>query len=615
MDATPASTTLAAAPAATIGREPRRRRVPELLVFLGVLFYGLFLPLLNDDPYITARYARQLAAGEGFTYNSGEQVLGTTTPLATLLTAALMVALPDEAALRLAAALMLALASLAFIRFGRAFNQPLAGLAAALILPALGAVTLQHGGEAPLCIGLGLLAAAAVARDRPVAAGSFGGLMALARGEGLLLVGVLGLWLLRRAGWRNTTRFGLAAAAMLAPWLVFSRLYFGEWLPHTLEVKRIQGALAAAGDSIFVPYLEGVAHFFQSSWLLPLTLFIPLAWLGLWRLRRPAGLLLLAWAAGHTLAYSWLQVPGNYGWYQYPLFALTAWAAGCGFEMALGAIRQRLGGRPGPMAAAALALAIAAIGAVQQSIHLRPARQWLHARHQAYLELADDYLTLSAPEDLLLIDEIGIIGFHVWPRRLRDSNGLIHRDLSTPELIDFQLVALRFVPEWIKTYHSQGEWLILGEGDAARAWGLAGSYGAPPFSATLYRRLEQVPPQHDQGLYPAEDWGGVRVHWTRRGAELPLPQPPSGRALRVRYHVGHPDVSDENPLELTLSLPGRSPLLRRHAAAGYHEAILPLDGATSGPLRIELDRTWTSPEGRQLGIGLYPLQYESTSQQ
>ena len=46
-------------------------------------------PRTIDDSYITFRYARNLLTGEGFVYNPGERVLGTTTPLYTLLMAGL----------------------------------------------------------------------------------------------------------------------------------------------------------------------------------------------------------------------------------------------------------------------------------------------------------------------------------------------------------------------------------------------------------------------------------------------------------------------------------------------------------------------------------------------
>ena len=44
-----------------------------------------------DDAPITYRYAENLAAGHGFVYNIGERILGTSTPLYTLLLAGLRV--------------------------------------------------------------------------------------------------------------------------------------------------------------------------------------------------------------------------------------------------------------------------------------------------------------------------------------------------------------------------------------------------------------------------------------------------------------------------------------------------------------------------------------------
>ena len=45
------------------------------------------IPFTGDDAYITFRYARNIAAGLGFVYNQGEYILGTTTPLLTLILA------------------------------------------------------------------------------------------------------------------------------------------------------------------------------------------------------------------------------------------------------------------------------------------------------------------------------------------------------------------------------------------------------------------------------------------------------------------------------------------------------------------------------------------------
>src|SRR5512141_1418152 len=63
--------------------------LPALLVVLAIAARVIPGPRTIDDSFITFRYARNLLAGQGFVYNPGEAVLGTTTPLYTLLMAGL----------------------------------------------------------------------------------------------------------------------------------------------------------------------------------------------------------------------------------------------------------------------------------------------------------------------------------------------------------------------------------------------------------------------------------------------------------------------------------------------------------------------------------------------
>jgi hypothetical protein len=59
---------------------------------LSILAVGLWIiigPKPIDDAYITFRYARNLAEGIGLVYNPCEHVLGTTTPLFSLVLALL----------------------------------------------------------------------------------------------------------------------------------------------------------------------------------------------------------------------------------------------------------------------------------------------------------------------------------------------------------------------------------------------------------------------------------------------------------------------------------------------------------------------------------------------
>src|SRR3990172_13278728 len=60
-----------------------------LIVILALAARLIPGPRTIDDAYITFRYARNLLAGQGLVFNPGERVLGTTTPVYTLLMAGL----------------------------------------------------------------------------------------------------------------------------------------------------------------------------------------------------------------------------------------------------------------------------------------------------------------------------------------------------------------------------------------------------------------------------------------------------------------------------------------------------------------------------------------------
>ncbi len=51
------------------------------LLFVFVLMWGLFVPFTSDDAYITLRYARHAADGQGLVFNPGERVEGYSNPL------------------------------------------------------------------------------------------------------------------------------------------------------------------------------------------------------------------------------------------------------------------------------------------------------------------------------------------------------------------------------------------------------------------------------------------------------------------------------------------------------------------------------------------------------
>jgi hypothetical protein len=197
-----------------------------------------------DDAYITFRYARNLVEGLGFVYNPGEQVLGTTTPLYTLLMAGLALLSGTREFPTLALytnALAGSLAVVLLYRLGRRLaDHPAPAVASALAWAvAPFSVSFAVGGmETDLTIALLLAASYAHLTGRARTMAALSALALLARPDTAVLLGLL--WLdhvlaTRRIPWRE----GLVALALLAPWLVYATLAFGSPLTSSVATKSV----------------------------------------------------------------------------------------------------------------------------------------------------------------------------------------------------------------------------------------------------------------------------------------------------------------------------------------------------------------------------------------
>ena len=208
-----------------------------------------------DDAYITFRYARNLVTGAGFVYNPGERVLGTTTPLYTWLLAGLALATGsrDFPTLALAVNVLAGVAAVGLLyELGKRFAGHPAPAAAAALLWAVApyGVTFAVGGmETELTVALLLAAAYAHVTGRPRAMAILSALALLARPDTAILLGLLWLDLAgaqRRIPWRE----GLITLILLAPWLIFGTLYFGNPLPGSIAAKSIAYRLSPEADLV-----------------------------------------------------------------------------------------------------------------------------------------------------------------------------------------------------------------------------------------------------------------------------------------------------------------------------------------------------------------------------
>jgi arabinofuranosyltransferase len=218
-----------------------------LIALLAIAARVLPTPRTIDDAFITFRYARNLLAGSGFVFNAGQHVLGTTTPLYTLVMAALAGGLHSSNYPWLAL-LVNALADgatcLLLVPLGhRLSGTRVVGVGAALlwaISPM--SVTFAVGGMETSAFILLLVAAAYLylaGRTRAAAVAS--ALLLLARPDGVLLLAPLGLDLVVRQA--RLRRFPAAEAALflavVLPWVLFASLYFGSAIPHSITAKSL----------------------------------------------------------------------------------------------------------------------------------------------------------------------------------------------------------------------------------------------------------------------------------------------------------------------------------------------------------------------------------------
>lgn len=413
-------------------------------IWVGLVAGGLFWLFRThgyDDPYITYRYAANLAHGAGFVYNAGERVLSTTTPLYTLILAMLgLSGAPIPITSNLIACLSLALGGLAFWYLGEVGQSRAAGTVALLLYPLFPLLIGTIGAETALYNALVLWGFLAYARERNVQAAVLLALATLVRADGVLAVLVIAADVLivrrRLPPWRAM----LTYAVLLAPWFLFAWVYFGAPLPVTLAAKQRQGLMA-----ISEPFFAGLLRQARDDyWRYPVYRgHFVLAAVGLLYglTRRHIWQLIVGWSLLYVAAYSALGVT-SYFWYYGPVVPGFVALIGLGVQ-ALDQFIARFVGRRWAVGAVGL-LALALL--FPQTAGVRYFVEHRDARLPAYQAAGEWLRAHTSPDASVGTIEVGVIGYYAQ-RRMIDFAGLIQ-----PQ------VALRFTSD--STYDDAAIWAI-----------------------------------------------------------------------------------------------------------------------------------------------------------
>ncbi|WP_033294126.1 ArnT family glycosyltransferase [Amycolatopsis jejuensis] len=227
-------------------------RAGVLIVVLGLsLVHQLMFGTVAEDAYISFRYSENLAAGNGLVFNPGEHVEGYSNFLWVIL-----VALPKAwfgADIVTTAAVLGILCTLGSVlvsyylanklasRTGR--ESPALGIVAAVFTATASGLAAYgpSGLETPLFLLLVLSAFLALAHRHCVVAGLLSGLAVMTRPDGLVVAGLVGVWLIagavRARTWRALVGYAVGVLVLVVPWTVWRVSYYGHLLPNAVAAK------------------------------------------------------------------------------------------------------------------------------------------------------------------------------------------------------------------------------------------------------------------------------------------------------------------------------------------------------------------------------------------
>ena len=396
--------------------------IAALLSLVGCLNWQ-FKSAIIDDSYIYLRVADNILHGHGWVFNPGERVNPCTSSPFTILVVFLRLLFSSPVA-TLLTAYTLGLIALCGIQYF-ALRTESRALAFAVAVASVCEPVLFHsvGMETTLFLTCILGAAWAYQKDAQMICGGLCALAAMNRPEGLaLIIGISAL----HAIWKRQSlkKSQLAFLAVLVPWLIFSRLYFGSFVSNSISAKAAQVQLGVLNF-----HMSWGGTLLQRMWIPPATIMIAIAGaiVAISRLRKGNSFsaIVILFGFVHAITYTVLQAPFNYRWYYAPTNLSINMAGLLAFFWILEKIRSRIkAGSSGPdllwpaTSLVAGLLLISRLGAAPYEVP------------EPYV--SDEYVTVgkwikshSSETDRVACVEIGYLGY-VTQRRIVDVYGLIH---------------------------------------------------------------------------------------------------------------------------------------------------------------------------------------------
>lgn len=427
---------------------------PSSLFTIMLLIVVSFFPLvtayrypvfLNDDSYITLAYAKNLVNGNGFVFNHPPAVLGTTTPLFTILVAGLSWITKVDivvVAVFLSAFCWLGIAWIFF--FFRKEWQLASWQIGILALVLVGSGWIASlGMESYLFAFLLVLSISLLLRESYWLTGFTIGLLFLTRGEGVLVIAVSSIailirdWVTRKSidvkSIQKLLKVGFSFAFPVLIWAVYAHFTFGSFLPNTLAAKEAQ-----AQSGLWRPFLQRLIDEWIPLWGKSFDLgtlpFVNFWWIAIIigfasvLLHKGRWLILVGWIILYVVGYSLINVSA-YGWYQRPILFVLNLLFGLGIITIVETTIRYMKPRNLSLAIS-LVIAITAIVVLAKPTLTNMLAYKGDPRGQSYVTLSRWFREHALSSESIAFIEIGYLGYYT-DNRIIDLAGLILPDVPS----------------------------------------------------------------------------------------------------------------------------------------------------------------------------------------
>lgn len=439
----------------------------RFLIWRGSGFAG-------EDAYITMRYAENLAHGQGFVFNPGERVQGSTTPLGTIIVAlGVLVGFDAMAFSRAIGILADGVTAFVIARWlaRPAYDAKWAGACAAILwaLDRASHEVAASGMETPLVTLVGALGFWGVLERRPALLALCGGALLVLRIDTVPLVLIL-VFGARLRGIRFSPQNWVILCAPFLLWTLFSAIYFGSPVPNSLRAKlwayppslsgSLDGFQNQFGGSLgkLSVFLCGLGALLLLAQLIRARSFSA-AW---WRDERAVLLLAFGWMviyysaliAGRRPVFYWYLIPPR------PIFwMLLIWPFHLALKSAFGALHIAPAWKTS-FGLLSLLAAMMAAGQwqIQRVVPVLAAQQGFY---DAVIPPLTRFLQNNMGDDeRILLEPIGYVGYFSR-RRVLDLVGLVSPEVESSYRTSKPLADMlaRLQPEWLCLRPGEVAWL------------------------------------------------------------------------------------------------------------------------------------------------------------